>query len=287
MAPLPWSWSWSMRWARPPNRSHRYPATGRSTAAERGAYLIYTSGSTGKPKSVVVDHPAIVNRLEMDAGPVRPAARRTVLHKTPIGFDVSVWELFGVDLWRHHRHGGARSTPGVAIAETLARQRITTAHFVPSLLRAFLAETSDALPDLRRILCSGEALTAPLRDGVAARFLHVRLHNLYGPTEAAVDVTEIDVTDLDGPVMPIGAIVEHRPARARPDARRTADRVWGELYLSGRQLARGYAGPRSDRRPLRRPVPSARAASECTGPAISPAGPTTECSNTPDAATAN
>ena len=213
--------------------------------AERGAYLIYTSGSTGKPKSVVVDHPAIVNRLEwmQDRFGLRPGER--VLHKTPIGFDVSVWELFwplicGATI--------VMATPGahrepVAIAETLARQRITTAHFVPSLLRAFLAETSDALPDLRRILCSGEALTAPLRDGVAARFPHVRLHNLYGPTEAAVDVTEIDVTDLDGPVMPIGAPVWNTGLHVLG---RTLDElpigVWGELYLSGRQLARGYAG---------------------------------------------
>ena len=89
--------------------------------AERGAYLIYTSGSTGKPKSVVVDHPAIVNRLEwmQDRFGLRPGER--VLHKTPIGFDVSVWELFwplicGATI--------VMATPGahrepVAIAETL------------------------------------------------------------------------------------------------------------------------------------------------------------------------
>ncbi|MBD0020376.1 amino acid adenylation domain-containing protein [Gordonia pseudamarae] len=225
-----------------------------SLPVARGAYLIYTSGSTGNPKAVVVEHPAIVNRLlwmQARFG-LRPGER--VLHKTPIGFDVSVWELFwplicGATIVM--AAPGAHREPA-AIAEALRRHRITTVHFVPSLLRAFLADTTAGageatgelpdLPDLRRILCSGEALTAPLRDGVAQRFAQVRLHNLYGPTEAAVDVTEIDVTETTGTIVPIGAPVWNTGLHVLG---RTLDELpigaWGELYLSGRQLARGYA----------------------------------------------
>ena len=58
------------------------------------AYVIYTSGSTGRPKGVAVSHAGIVNRLVwmQDRFGLVPGER--VLHKTPFGFDVSVWELF-------------------------------------------------------------------------------------------------------------------------------------------------------------------------------------------------
>ncbi len=212
----------------------------------RAAYLIYTSGSTGNPKAVVVEHRAIVNRLVwmQDRYGLVPGER--VLHKTPTGFDVSVWELFWpliVGATVVMAEPGAHRDPA-AIAATLRRHEVTTVHFVPSLLRAFLAEETAAdLPRLRRILCSGEALTAPLRDGVRDRLPGVRLHNLYGPTEAAVDVTEADVTDLTGPGVPIGAPVWNTRAHVL-DARLRERPIgcWGDLYLSGVQLARGYAG---------------------------------------------
>ena len=56
--------------------------------------MIYTSGSTGRPKGTVVSHRAIVNRLAWMQGAFGLAADDRVLHKTPVGFDVSVWELF-------------------------------------------------------------------------------------------------------------------------------------------------------------------------------------------------
>ncbi|MFM9376905.1 amino acid adenylation domain-containing protein [Gordonia sp. VNK21] len=220
------------------------PAPG-TLPAGRAAYLIYTSGSTGTPKAVVVDHRAIVNRLQwmQDRFGLEPGER--VLHKTPTGFDVSVWELFWPLLTGATvvlAEPGAHRDPA-AIEQTLAEEQISTVHFVPSLLRAFLTETTAALPALRRILCSGEALTAPLRDGVAQRFPQVSLHNLYGPTEAAVDVTEIDVTATTGPVVPIGGPVWNTGLHVLgPRLEELPIGVWGELYLSGRQLARGYAG---------------------------------------------
>ena len=39
------------------------------------------------------------------------------------------------------------------------------------------------------MICSGEALSAELRDQVLRQLPQVELENLYGPTEAAIDVT--------------------------------------------------------------------------------------------------
>src|SRR6185436_9996550 len=58
------------------------------------AYVIYTSGSTGQPKGVINSHRGIVNRLRWMQDTYALSDRDRVLHKTPIGFDVSVWELF-------------------------------------------------------------------------------------------------------------------------------------------------------------------------------------------------
>src|SRR5690606_38942662 len=75
-----------------------------------------------------------------------------------------------------------------AIAELIRREQITTLHFVPSMLAAFLDAPQVQGLAMARVFCSGEELPADLRDRFHAT-LNAQLHNLYGPTEAAVDVS--------------------------------------------------------------------------------------------------
>ncbi|OSP24612.1 hypothetical protein B7767_43145, partial [Streptomyces sp. 13-12-16] len=222
-------------------------------APDHPAYLIHTSGSTGRPKGVVITHRAIVNRLAWMQAEYRLAADDRVLQKTPPGFDVSVWEFFWpllegatVVLARPDGHRDP-----AYLAELIRTERITTLHFVPSMLAAFLrfARTRRDLPwaaGLRRVFCSGEALpgadAARWRD-LTARPGHgpVPLHNLYGPTEAAVDVTYFPYDGGDETTVPIGRPVWNTRLHVL-DAflRPVPDGVPGELYLSGVQLARSY-----------------------------------------------
>nr|WP_272949966.1 AMP-binding protein [Brevibacillus laterosporus] len=58
------------------------------------AYVIYTSGSTGKPKGVMVEHHSVINRLMWMQTRYPITETDTILQKTAITFDVSVWELF-------------------------------------------------------------------------------------------------------------------------------------------------------------------------------------------------
>ncbi|NBM15846.1 non-ribosomal peptide synthetase [Streptomyces sp. GC420] len=206
------------------------------------AYVIYTSGSTGRPKGVVVSHDAIVNRLAWMQAEYRLDHTDRVLQKTPFGFDVSVWEFFwplleGATLVVARPDG--HKDP-VYLARTIREQGITTVHFVPSMLAAFLEEPSAAgCRSLRRVVCSGEALS----EQVAGRFhelLGVPLHNLYGPTEAAVDVTHWECRPGPGPV-PIGRPIWNTRLYVLDAALRPVPvGVAGELYLAGAGLARGY-----------------------------------------------
>ncbi|MDQ0511455.1 amino acid adenylation domain-containing protein [Ancylobacter amanitiformis] len=209
------------------------------------AYVIYTSGSTGEPKGVVIEHRAIVNRLEWMREHYGFGPQDRILQKTPATFDVSVWEFFlplltGACLVIAPPE--AHRDP-LALARILREETITTAHFVPSMLAAFLAEPSAQGLVLARVFCSGEELPADLRDRFH-RTLKAGLHNLYGPTEAAVDVSfwPAGPEDRANPV-PIGFPVWNTrlyvlDAAGRPQP----PDVPGHLFLGGVQLARGYLG---------------------------------------------
>ncbi|MFF7971978.1 amino acid adenylation domain-containing protein [Streptomyces sp. NPDC007905] len=232
----------------------RYPGTDptdqdRTTAlrSSHPAYLIYTSGSTGRPKGVVVPHAGIANRLQWMQGQYRLTGEDRILQKTPSGFDVSVWEFFwplaaGATLVVARPDG--HKDPAY-LAEIIRTQRISTLHFVPSMLQAFLSRAPFAettFPALRRVVCSGEALPRETQRQFFAALPEVELHNLYGPTEASVDVTAWQCgPDDEGDSVPIGAPVWNTRAYVLDAALRPVPAgVPGELYLSGVQLARGY-----------------------------------------------
>ena len=210
------------------------------------AYVIYTSGSTGTPKGVVVSHGSLLNRLSWMPELQGVSAADRFLQKTPTSFDVSVWELF-LPLVIGARlivcRPGEHRDPA-ALSALIARHGVTVAHFVPSMLRGWLADPSVGdCGSLRRVICSGEALTAELC-AEFSRQSTARLTNLYGPTEATVDVTWWDqpAEPIDG-VVPIGRPVWNTRAYVLDEHLALVPvGVAGELYVAGDQVARGYWG---------------------------------------------
>ncbi|MFA0945432.1 MULTISPECIES: non-ribosomal peptide synthetase [Pseudomonas syringae group] len=208
------------------------------------AYVIYTSGSTGKPKGAGNSHRALVNRLHWMQKAYGLNESDTVLQKTPFSFDVSVWEFF----WPLMT--GARlavALPGdhrdpERLVQTIRQHQVTTLHFVPSMLQAFLTHPQvESCNSLQRVVCSGEALPAELVGQVLKRLPQTGLYNLYGPTEAAIDVTHWTCTKDDVLSVPIGRPIDNLKTHILDDGLLPAAQgVAAELYLGGVGLARGY-----------------------------------------------
>lgn len=223
------------------------------SAPEQTAYIIFTSGSTGRPKGVMVGQTAIVNRLLWMQNHYPLTAADVVAQKTPCSFDVSVWEFWwpfiaGAKLVMAEPE--AHRDP-LAMQDFFAKYGVTTTHFVPSMLAAFVAsltpENAACCASLKQVFCSGEALpTALCREW--EQLTRAPLHNLYGPTEAAVDVSWYpafgpELAAIEGNSVPIGFPVWNTGLRILDAMMRPVPfGVAGDLYLTGIQLAQGYLG---------------------------------------------
>ena len=212
--------------------------------AENLAYVIYTSGSTGMPKGVMNTHRGISNRLLWMQDAYRMTEEDSVLQKTPFSFDVSVWEFFWPLLVGARlivaRPGGHKDSN--YLVKLIQEQKITTLHFVPSMLEVFLDEQDvERCTGLKRVICSGEALPYELQERFFTK-LSAELHNLYGPTEAAVDVTYWVCKRNSGRrIVPIGYPVANTQLYILdPHLQPVPVGVLGELYIGGVQVARGY-----------------------------------------------
>ncbi|MFM0286809.1 amino acid adenylation domain-containing protein [Paraburkholderia megapolitana] len=210
------------------------------------AYMIYTSGSTGRPKGALNTHRAATNRIVWMQHAYGLDAQDSVLQKTPFSFDVSVWEFFwpliaGARLV-FARPGGQREAD--YLIDLIEREQITTAHFVPSMLRAFLDQPDvERSTSLRRVVCSGEALPFDLQQRFFER-LDAQLYNLYGPTEAAVDVTawECRRNDVHRTVSIGKPIANARLYIVDAQMQPVPVGIAGELLIGGVPVGRGYYG---------------------------------------------
>ncbi|MDT0473328.1 amino acid adenylation domain-containing protein [Streptomyces sp. DSM 41014] len=229
------------------------------------AYVIYTSGSTGRPKGVMVEHRSVVNRLAWMQHRYPLGAHDVLLQKTPVSFDVSVWELFW---WAVEGAAVALLPPGGhrdprEVVRAIREHRVTAVHFVPSMLGPFLdllEESPSArasVRTLRHVFTSGEVLPAArvaqfhrLADRSREESqlpYRAELVNLYGPTEATVDVSFHECRDrLDAPAhgiarVPIGRPIDNtRLYVLGPDDHPQPVGVVGELAIGGVGVARGY-----------------------------------------------
>lgn len=216
------------------------------------AYMIYTSGSTGRPKGAICRHDGALNHLFGELDGIGVAGPFKFLQTAASSSDISVWQFMAPLI-----HGGATVVADyetvVDPAELLALMRehqVTVAEPVPVVLRALLDHLeslpadSREIPDLRSMMCTGEALPGELVDRWLALYPAVAIANTYGPTETSDDVT---LLVLHGPishrfaVTPIGSPLPNvRVFVLDRDLQPVSIGVPGELCIGGVAVGEGY-----------------------------------------------
>ncbi len=221
--------------------------------ADEVAYIIYTSGSTGQPKGVMIQHNSLLNRINWFQNTYPHDSKDVFIQKTSISFDVSVWELvwwsqIGASLCLAEH--GAEKEPE-KLCKAISQHKITTIHFVPSMLRVFYDSMErksirQELESLRWVFASGEALESADVQAFYRLFgsLPTDLINLYGPTEATIDVTHFNCRDFNiDRKVPIGKPIDNTQIHILDkDLNPLPIGIPGELCIAGIQVACGYIG---------------------------------------------
>ncbi len=212
------------------------------------AFVYYTSGSTGTPKGVVLDHRNAAARVEWIVRRYRLGPDSVVLHKTPLIFDVAIIELFaplGVGGTVRIVAPQAEADVGY-LADVLSGDRVSFVHFVPSMLKTFLAGVgSTSFPSVRWLQTSGEAMPARLLTAIGRTFPGARVDCAYGQTETSeVAVWSPGDGEPGTSTVPVGAAVAaYRLLLLDSALQPVPDGVPGEICVAGvGGLARCYAG---------------------------------------------
>ncbi|WP_436775930.1 amino acid adenylation domain-containing protein [Yinghuangia sp. YIM S09857] len=251
------------------------PAGGAATATlvERRdpddlAYVIYTSGSTGTPKGVMISHRAALNTVADINRRFGVTADDRVLGVASLGFDLSVYDIFGP-----LAVGGALVLPNAPRrgdpshwAELIAGTGVTVWNSVPGQLRMlldWLGSDTAALGSLRLALLSGDWIPVPLPDDARAMVPGLEVVALGGATEGAIwsIVHPVGAVDRRRPSIPYGRPLTNQSFHVLDEhLRPRPDWVAGELYIGGLGVAEGYLGDaeRTAERFVRHPVTGER-----------------------------
>ena len=207
------------------------------------AYIIYTSGSTGRPKGALLPHRGVVNWLLVLRDTFGITERDRVLQKASLSFDVSVMECFlplvvgGTLVLADPEQEFDTSY----LMKLISEERVSFAHFVASMLSAFLeAPGVEVCTSLRNVVCGGEVVPTTL---VSRFYQHLegKLTASYGPTEASIGATLWPCPrDFAGRSVPIGPPVANIKIYVLDEQLQPVPvGLPGELCISG-GLARGY-----------------------------------------------
>ncbi len=209
------------------------------------AYVIFTSGSTGQPKGVEITHGALHNFLNAIA--INPGVKNSdrLLAITTLAFDISLLEIFlplisGASLviaedWQ--------AQDDLALRDLLENESINLLQATPATWRLLLSSGWKA-PENFRAFCGGEKLSRDLAKDLLDQ--KIELWNLYGPTEATVWTSAYQVMPPANHELPsvfLGRPLANTQLHVLDDTGRPLPiGAYGELWIGGSGLARGYLG---------------------------------------------
>lgn len=214
--------------------------------AEQAAYILFTSGSTGTPKAVAVGHRQVLH-LVRGLAPVQLGPEERVLHAAPLGFDASIFEIWGALL-----HGAtlvvAPPSPidPASLAQCIQHEGVTTLWLTAALFEQFARLHRASLAGVRQLLAGGDVLPPASVRQVQQAHPGLRLFNGYGPTETTTFATLHPITPVDtadGHPLPIGRPIGNTCIHVLDEALRPVPPgQMGEICIAGEGVALGYVG---------------------------------------------
>jgi amino acid adenylation domain-containing protein len=211
------------------------------------AYIYFTSGSTGEPKGAMCEHAGMLNHLFAKIDDLEINEGTVVAQTAPQCFDISLWQLISALLV------GGRTLlveqeiilDASRFIDKLVDANVNIVQVVPSYLEVLvscLAQHPRALPDLRCVVATGEALKKELVERWFAVQPRIKLVNAYGLTETSDD-TNHEIMDCapSGERVPLGRPI-HNVHISVVDEHLSPVPLGapGEIVFSGVCVGRGY-----------------------------------------------
>ncbi len=203
------------------------------------AYIIYTSGSTGKPKGVMIQHRSLVDYILTFNDYFKLTSEDVFVQQTSFSFDVSVQEIFSIlvagGTMVLAEEGGKDLQK---LLDLVVNTKATALGATPLLINE-LNQHAESLSSLRFLISAGDILKPEYIDNLIH---NVSVYNGYGPTESTILATIHKVEEL-ATCSNIGCPINNRPIYILDENFNLIPKgVWGEIYISGVGVAKGYIG---------------------------------------------
>ncbi|ANY69398.1 non-ribosomal peptide synthetase [Paenibacillus sp. BIHB 4019] len=203
-----------------------------ATGPNHLAYIIYTSGTTGQPKGVMIEHQSLVNLCYWHNEAFFVTDLDRSAKYAGFGFDASVWEMFPYWLAGAQVHviDEALRLDMMQLNAYFEQNHISIT-FLPTQICEQFMELDNR--SLRVLLTGGDKLKR------LAPHAYTLVNN-YGPTENTVVATSIAIPPM-AQALPIGMPIDNtRIYILGPDQQLQPIGTFGEIWIAGSGLARGY-----------------------------------------------